>query len=399
MFTLSSSLKATHRLSQETFDDAYKKLTSQNEHTFYKLPFEESVWQESIAYSKYLKTHFNQLCVIGTGGSSLGTECLHSAFDFEQTNVLFFDNLDPHSFEKKLEKIVDLTKAHFLIVSKSGNTLETMVLANYILQIYQEKNIEISHHFTVITDPIESSLRSFATNHKLKIIFMPKEVGGRFSVFSQAGLVPTGFFCDLENLRKGAIKGCEDLVQLKDLCEIVYSSYQNGDYIHNFWIYSDRLLTFGSWLNQLWSESLGKPLPTPFPLIKICRGSTDQHSYLQQVVEGGHAQVNWILTIQNHPNDLPTKRKNEPICHPWKVDTLKLSEIFYKQAESLKGCFEESKLNTIHIDFSELREIEMGQIIMQWEFIIGLLGEIMGINAFDQPGVEVQKKIFKKIIN
>lgn len=398
MFTLSSSLKVPHKLSQETFDDAYKKLTSQNEHTFYKLPFENEVWEESIEYSNYLKTHFKQLCVIGTGGSSLGTECLHSAFHFEQNNVLFFDNLDPHSFEKKLERIENLEKAHFLIVSKSGNTLETMVLANYILQIYQEKNIDLSKHFTVITDPIPSSLHSFALENKLKIIFMPKEVGGRFSVFSQAGLVPAGFFCDLKMLREGATKGAQNHSELKDLCEIVYSSYQNGDYIHNFWIYSDRLLTFGAWLNQLWSESLGKPLEKPFPLIKICRGSTDQHSYLQQVVEGGHAQVNWILTVQNHPNELPTKRKNEPICHPWKVDTLKLSEIFYKQAQSLKGCFEESKLSNVHVDFSDLTEKEMGQIIMQWELIIGLLGELMGINAFNQPGVEVQKKMFKQIL-
>ncbi|MFZ1721376.1 MAG: hypothetical protein WAU07_02615, partial [Microgenomates group bacterium] len=203
------------------------------------------------------------MIVVGIGGSNLGALALKGIFEIQEApmRVLFHgDSPDPVALDRLLEKI-SLEKTVFVIISKSGQTVETMVQYLYLKTLYQD-NESWQKHFIFITDPVEGLLRLEATSHGISTLEIPSGVGGRFSVLTPVGFLPAlAMGIAIEELRQGAL----DCIESENLKEIVaqfattqFQLYEEGCKVVSCMPYATQLEEFSKWFRQLWAESLGK---------------------------------------------------------------------------------------------------------------------------------------------
>ncbi len=367
-----------------------KKLKSRQDLGFMHLPSRKHLVEASIQHGQTILKNYKKIVVLGTGGSSLGGLVLKGYS--QSSNIDFFENVDGQFLVQCLKKLENLNQIHWIVISKSGNTIETLSQVNLISQFCNLKD-----HCTVVTELKSSLLSDWARKNKIPILEIPEDVGGRFSVLSPVGLLPATLMgLDVHELCDGALWsfGKEDLV-----CELVAQtilSWKRNEWITVFWIYSDFLSQFGPWTQQLWSESLGKKknrLGKKAPRVStpiVLRGTRDQHSMLQQLVEGQKDKFVWFLKVAQSKNS-QSLIKTDLFGTGMKNKTL--DQLFAIQASSTQQALNDVKIKTLTIQADELSTKTLGALFMLLELVIGTLGEVLNINAFDQPGVESGKKL------
>jgi glucose-6-phosphate isomerase len=315
---------------------------------------------------------FDTVVVIGMGGSALGTRLLSDYFDNEKLLVL--DTLDPYAVEKVL-KSVNMVRTLWIVVSKSGNTLETNTLKKLLSPGIPAKN------WVVISEK-ESALWKWAEEKGCPPFEMPRDVGGRFSVLSSVGMLPAAIAgLPIDKIIAGAKK-----MRQQALCKDAAKNpaWQIATAIESFgrkkivhWAYCFALKSFGAWWTQLVAESLGKKDDGIIPLAAL--GPNDQHSLLQLVTEGEDDFFNIFVR--------DTSIERSPLG---KIMNIELRAT----AQSLTELGRPSCI----IDISNRNADTLGQLIVLWEMTIAFLGELRGINVFDQPGVERGKALTQEII-
>ncbi len=260
-------------------------------------------WKPCQAYGDKLRSNFEQLIIVGVGGSRLGAEAFHDLCGV--TNTLLFSNLCPVNFKKQFQKI-KWEKCHFLFISKSGETLETVKLAEIFLDELQSRGLKAKERVTVIGDKGPSYLMEKAHQKGVTVFYIPKRLGGRFSVFSPVGLIPMAFWgIKVEPIREALVKENEQKVKTQELIHFFDKNLNPNILIVNTWVYGTPLIGFGKWLCQLWCESLGKNTTTTgeavdyFPIMKLCYGGDDQHSYAQQNLAFAPKMLNLCFVIKN----------------------------------------------------------------------------------------------------
>ncbi|PKN14418.1 MAG: glucose-6-phosphate isomerase, partial [Deltaproteobacteria bacterium HGW-Deltaproteobacteria-24] len=234
------------------------------------------------------------IVVVGIGGSSLGTAAVYDFLRYKKNfekKLFFCESTDPVLLNSTFKKL-DLEDTLFIIISKSGSTIETISIFKYILSL-----VELNEKQFVIVSDEGSSLHKLAQDKKLPYFEIPANVGGRFSVLSNVGLLPLAIIgVDIKMLLQGAKKIKESFFkQTQSYQDITHkaSFYARniGKYnINCLFSYSEAFRSFNDWYIQLWGESLGKKQCnsylnvglTPIGLI----GPTDQHSFLQLIIEG-----------------------------------------------------------------------------------------------------------------
>jgi glucose-6-phosphate isomerase len=219
------------------------------------------------------------------------------------------DTTDPIVLQRRLEK-VDLSKALFIVISKSGAPIETIAVLKYITTLVPIS----SKQYVVITDD-GSKLESFAKHHKLSCFTIPQDVGGRFSVLSAVGLLPLALVgIDIKSLLSGAQTIRNSFFGNDDYCGVLlekatyYAQHANTHNINCLFSYSESFREFNAWYVQLWGESLGKKQLnselhvglTPVGLI----GPTDQHSFLQLIVEGKRDKSVTVVKVKEFENSM-----------------------------------------------------------------------------------------------
>ncbi len=361
-----------------------------------KLPHETIHLKQSSAWAKSIKKTQNHLCVIGIGGSALGTQAI---YDFLQPKrrVSFLSNVDGFEFERILSSF-DLKKTHFLAVSKSGETSETLVQLAHILQLLQKKKKSIKDHVSVVTEDKPSSLRSLGIELRLRFLPVPLDVGGRFSVLSNVGLAPLVWAgVNVRQILEGAKSTLDSKSEIASLSDFYLKSFEDKLWISVFWIYCESLKTFGLWIEQLWSESLakskalnGKPAPqVSTPL--ICYGSNDQHSLLQQFVEG--ARDKSFLFIRNLESEKSQKITKIASAHLKLFGKKSVGEVLKLQVQATKLILTNCGIPTSEIKILDHRPQTIGKMIFFFELLVTTMATRIGINAYDQPGVEDVKKV------
>ena len=372
--------------------------------------FYELCLKDVTEYEEYAKSIDAQnIVVVGIGGSALGTSAIYKFLkytnQFEKT-LHVIETTDPLVICDEMEN-VNLQNAHFLIISKSGTTVETISVYKYIASI-----VEItSQNCTIITDE-GSLLEKHAIESDIKVFHIPHNVGGRFSVLSAVGLVPLAMIgVDIRSLLEGAKKiynsffnqeGYDNSLLKK---ATYYAQTANTYNINCLFSYSEVFREFNAWYVQLWGESLGKKQLhsqlhvglTPVGLI----GPTDQHSFLQLIVDGKRDKSVTVIKINNFENSL--KIPHNSLKHLESLDLLngyKFSEIINMQADSIV----ESLLSLEHIplDVIEISQVDahaIGELIYYYELLTALVARMLDINAYDQPGVEMGKVILKEKLN
>lgn len=350
---------------------------------------------------------FEQIIVVGIGGSSLGIKAIDSILrpvTKDAKEIIFFENSDPLTISENLSKITK-EKACFFIISKSGSTIETTSIFKTIIQACElDLDGVDSKRVFAITDA-GSSLSDFAKYHALKEFNIPTNVGGRFSVLSAVGIAPlyiAGY--DVKAILEGAQNFLNSFFDSKEqhLLEkaAFYYKHAKQQSINVVFSYADRLENFTKWYVQLWGESLGKIDKngdsvglTPIGLI----GSVDQHSFLQLVIEGPKDKTVTFINIDDFqkPLEIPdiTLHGIEKTNF---INTKSFNTLINAQCEATMSSVIESGVNADTISLDYISAENMGAMIIYYELLTSLVGAMLDVNTYNQPGVELGKQILYK---
>ena len=370
---------------------------------YYSLPDQDVT--SILEYCNSISEDVETIAVIGIGGSSLGAKAVYEFMkpvkDLPR-KLYFFESTDPINIMDLLSKF-DVNKTHFLVISKSGSTVETFSIYKYIYSLQSDPAA-----YTFITDP-DSPLEKYAKEINASVLYLPDNVGGRFSVLSTVGLVPLAMCgIDIKALLAGA-KSIKDsffehgFTQDILLKKAIYYAKNHAQYnINCIFAYSETLKYFCQWYVQLWGESLGKHQRhsafhvglTPIGLI----GPKDQHSFLQLIMEGTRDKSVTFIKIEDFHEDIVIPDITLP--HLEMLDTLNnlpFSKLINMQCDSVIESLQEQEdipLDTITIQ--SVTEDNIGSLIFYYELLTSLVGELIDVNTYDQPGVEAGKIILKK---
>ena len=381
-------------------------LSDQSPSAFHKAAEEDHYFKQSEELSLNLRKNYSQFVVIGVGGSSMGSRAIADISGAE--NLLFLDNVDSSEFAAVWSKISkQLDKTAFIVVSKSGSTIE--ILWNYsqlenLAQTHFKKSLIQNSFF--ISELQKNPLSDFARKHERPLLEVPVKVGGRFSVLTPVGLVIAGI-CGLDvwKMKEGAKEALENKALVMQVCELFQKSFTRKENISLFWFYNSSFRWFGSWLQQLWAESLGKATdrngkPAPgFSTPVIAIGSGDQHSILQQVAHGPKDKFVCFFNFSSVENS------------NLKVHNVLFDEIKFMQGRSYgeliacqsKATCEALKQNGVSSELFTVEDSDksksLGYLFMFFQLVVATLGEQENVNAFDQPGVALGKEITLKMLN
>ena len=336
---------------------------------------------------------FKNIVIIGMGGSILGTKSIYSFLKKKiQKKVFFFDNLDSN-LNLKYEKIKNLKNSCFVVVSKSGNTLETIANLSTVFSKTLLKNKLI-----IITEIIDSCLASIGNKYKAEIIEHKEFISGRYSVLSETGMFPAALMgLDLMKFKnlKMLIKNknfVSSLIQNVASIHTLNSKKINNSVILN---YDSGLNDLGYWYQQLVAESLGKKGKGINPILSF--GPRDHHSLLQLYLDGPKDKFFTFFNSSKKEN----KFKIGQNIIPNNMSFLKnknLEFIINAQCDATKNIFKLKKIPFRQITFRKKNEDELGKIFTFFVLETILLSRLMNINPFDQPAVEQVKNETRRLL-
>ncbi|MBX3021755.1 MAG: glucose-6-phosphate isomerase [Bdellovibrionales bacterium] len=390
-------------LLRQRLEEAWQKVLNRPEVGFPQIPERDEDWS---ALEERLDACRNarRVLVVGIGGSSLGTQVIYECFRTESAaELVFLEAPSPHQWNILRALGPDWLDNHLVIVSKSGNTLETLSWVERLAA--QEPSWLNPAQTTVIASPGEGPLQTWAKQQDIPTLWIPKNVGGRFSVLTAVSMFPAGLMgLSLHEFREGANWALERPALATQLSTEILASWERGQWITQMWTYSESLKFFGEWWQQLWGESLGKKLTRdgkPAPRVSTpmsCRGPRDQHSLVQQLIDGTpdkFAFVNRVRAVEEA--DESFKPRLFPQM-PFFGKEMSLGHIMGAEAEAFEKSLYDAKIDFVSLGIEGLGERTLGAMFMIWQMTIAQLGEHLGIDAFDQPGVELGKRHASQIL-
>lgn len=381
---------------------------------FWKLPDDLAQADESERLAKQLGRDIDDVLVLGIGGSSLGARAALHALSSPLASVglgsgpriHFPDNSDPWLFKALLEKL-DAERTLVLVVSKSGGTVETAAQMLCTEQ-WLEKALgkpALARHMIAITDPEKGTLRSHARELGLPTLAIPSNVGGRFSILTPAGLLPLFLAgVDARGLLRGAksmAKRCEASNLLENPAGILATLhvlhmrlYQRN--IHVLMPYADALRPTAAWFIQLWAESLGKRIdrkgrvvevgPTPLPAV----GATDQHAQVQLFIEGPRDKLVTFIAVDQPGSDLTIPEAAGDNSY---LGGHTLAELLDAERRGTALALARNGRPSLSVHLPRLDAEQLGALFFLFEAATAFAGELLDIDAFDQPGVEEGKRL------
>lgn len=349
-------------------------------------------------FEKFAKktSAFKKVIVLGVGGSSLGGKTL-SALKF-QNKLEFLESIDPTTVRNCLNHF-DLKTTFFLVISKSGETIETVCQTLIIIEEFQKlKSKNFAKQFLFITESQNNSIAKIAKKIGAEITEHSNKIGGRFSAFSIVGILPALIAgLDGKKIRQGAkkvvnefLKGDEKII---NSCATQLRLYEQGFVSNVIMPYVDNLKNFTDWYRQLWAESLGKDGFGSVPINSM--GTIDQHSQLQLYLDGPKDKFFTFITAKNHQHDFAIKDLAD--CKTL-FGGRKLSKIVEVEQETTIEVLNRKKLPIRIFEIKKLDEEVLGGLMMQMFLETILIAYVKKINPFDQPAVELRKDLAKKIL-
>ena len=339
---------------------------------------EEFISKVFVAQDSLKSAGMKHFVVVGMGGSSLGAKSIASMLELE--NLSFLDELNDFKAKRLFSKL-NLQETVFLIISKSGNTNETLVLFDYVVEKIKEKNLGIKNHILTMTIEKETS-KLFLVSKENELTNLPfeKNLSGRFSVFGMAGLLPLCLAgLEIKEIIESLENILKNLDRVNQLSNILIESIENGDFAQNYWVYDGRILHFRAWLRQLISESLGKISGADgtytLPPFVECSGSKDQHSYLQHILSLSKRSLNVVFESLRDENYEPLAMKQK------------------KEAEKLKFYFDKYNIRTLNITLESYSVSEVCQLLMIWMLAVQTVGDHYKLDVFKQENIDEFKKI------
>lgn len=399
-------IKTQHERLGEYLDNIHAKNQG-----FYTIIDNNSPVEKVLEFASKVKGKYEDIVVLGIGGSALGTICLQQSLkhlfenelkenDYPRLHVL--DNVDPVLI-KQIEDVFSLEKTLFIVVSKSGETPETLAQYFHFRSLTEIAGLNAKDHFVFITDSEKGLLREVSKNENIPSFEIPKNVGGRFSVLTSVGLLPAALIgIDIKKLIKGA-RDMRDLFYSDSMSHnmpfqiaaLQYLLSLEGKSMTVLMPYSQKLIRFADWYRQLLAESIGKDGLGLTPINAL--GVTDQHSQSQLYNDGPNDKFFIFLKVHNFGTniEIPVSTNEKSVEYLKGVSFKKL--IHTEQDGTTKALTQNGRPN-ITLEIDKVNEENLGGLFMLFECATAFLGEFFKINAFDQPGVELSKKITKQLL-
>lgn len=337
---------------------------------------------------------FQKIAIIGMGGSILGTEAIYSFLKKKvKKSFFFFDDINFNKIQD-FKKKQDLKKILFLVISKSGNTVETITNLLYLKIIKNN-----APNIIIVSERKDNFLHDIAKDFNLYFVEHKNYLGGRYSVLSEVGMLPAYLMgLNVKKLRSNVDKYLKkkNVHYLKKSAEQMASILKKKKYKNLIFInYIPELENLLFWLQQLIAESLGKKglgfLPT------VSNAPKDHHSLLQLYLDGPDDKIFYIFSSQ---------KKNTPIIKTnnfhYKIKYLNNRSMFKiknSQKNALIKRFIEKKISFKEFQLNINKEETLSELISYFILETVLIGKLVNINPFDQPAVEKVKKYTKKLIS
>ncbi len=378
---------------------------------------QDAVVEQILATAATVRARFENFVVLGIGGSALGPIAVQQALCHLHYNDLpkakrggprlyVEDNIDPERMAALLD-VIDPKTTCFNVITKSGSTSETMSQLLIITDLlHKTVGADISDHLIATTDAEKGNLIKIAKREGLTTFFVPDGVGGRFSELCPVGLLAAAVCgIDIRALLAGAAY-MDELTQNKNLTEnpaylmaaLQVAAMRRGANIHVLMPYADSLKYISDWYAQLWAESLGKATDNAGRTIHAGQtpvkalGVTDQHSQVQLYTEGPFDKVLTFLSVERYRavTAIPDGYLDIPdvsfLCGHTQNELIAAEEKATEYAVMKSGHL------SYGIRLPEVNAFTVGELLYLFEIMTAFAGELLELNAFDQPGVEEGKK-------
>lgn len=381
---------------------------------FLSLPEQTSDLGPLTEIAAQYRHRFDDVVILGTGGSSLGSRALYEMADTDQgaqqgaPRLHIVTNVDPFVWERMIRQL-DYRRTGIVVISKSGGTTETMMQFLSLLPVVLEQ-LEVGdlpRMVTVITEPGDNPLRGLAERYALPVLDHDPEVGGRYSVLSLVGMLPTLIAgLDAAATRRGAADVLMRTLASADdpsACPPAVGALVSVGLHHHrgmgttvMLAYSDRLGSLARWYRQLWAESLGKKGEGTTPV--YATGPVDQHSQLQLWLDG---PADKMFTVLGGPND----HAGAGIDAAFAKDP----RLGYMRGRTMGDLMEASRVATAEtlaaqgrpvrrIDMTQIDESSMGALMMHFMLETVLAAYLINVDPFDQPAVEHGKVLIRRYL-
>lgn len=382
------------------------------------LPYQNKKEVEEIQlFGKKISRLYENFVVLGIGGSALGAKAVKQALysttpdekDGQKIKIKIVDNVDAESFNKLLNK-VNIKKTMFNVVTKSGTTVEILTMFAVVLEKLQKELGEDYFVNLVVTTEKDNVLWKFCQERNIKTYIVPKGVGGRYSVLCPVGLLPCAVMgLDLQKMLLGAKQVLENFKQQEGKQNICYvSALINYTYITSgkkeivLLPYSNRLSKMTDFYIQLLSESLGKEKSLSGKSNKIfftpskAEGVTYQHSLLQMYQEGSRDRLFCFINLTKHNEDIKISKLKDTNLDKYLPKTM--VSLMKEEQIGSSLAYKKAGHPSYELIVPTLNEENIGALLFYFELTTALMAEMMGVNAYDQQGVEMQKKYTKALI-
>ena len=383
------------------------------------LPYNQAeVVKEIKAYVAEMKDQIDAFVVLGIGGSALGPLAVQQALNHPHYNELprdkrgnnpklyVVDNIDPERLVY-LFQAIDPARCLFNVISKSGSTSETMSQFMIIQAMLEEKlgKDKARKHIVCTTDPKSGNLITIAKQEGYKTFYVPTPVGGRFSELTPVGLLPAAFCgIDIDGLLEGAAQ-MDKLCQQDDITKnpahmyaaLHYLGMESGKNISVLMPYADGLKLIGDWYAQLWAESLGKKYDNDGNTVNVGQtpiralGATDQHSQVQLYAEGPYDKIITFLGVEKYRETIQIPNTYGELPSLGFLGGVTHNDLLQTQQTATEYALSKAGRMNMTITIPEINAQTVGKLIYFFEVATAYAGELLNINAFDQPGVEEGK--------
>lgn len=362
-----------------------------------------------MAAAKEIRSNSDVLIVIGIGGSYLGAkaalELFKPYFTKQTPEIIFVGNTLSGQYTKELLSYVKDKDFSINVISKSGKTLEPAIAFRLFRSLLEEKYGKEAHkRIYATTDPSQGVLRKMANDAGWTTFSVPPSIGGRYSVLTAVGLLPiatAGY--DIEAIIQGAKDAMNQFHQApyQDNVALRYAALRNILYHHNktneFLVaYEPNMLYFLEWLKQLFGESEGKDHRGLFPVSII--NTTDLHSLGQYIQDGQRFLFETVFHIRASKQDINVPKASN---NADELDLLVGKSLHTINENALKGTMMahvEGGVPNLLFEVNAIHEYEFGFLTYFFMFATGISGCLLGVNPFDQPGVELYKKKMMELL-
>ena len=341
--------------------------------------------------------------VFGTGGSNLGARALINILQGnEKVNIFFYDNIDPINFKNSISKI-DLRSTGIIIVSKSGSTPETLSQYACLIEIFdQKKELNILfNNSLIITEDKQSPLANIARKNKCTLFRHENDIGGRFSIFSNVGMVPSILAgLDVKKIHEGALEEIKYQANFDFLKIAQFFRYQLAKTSLTSSVimtYSDALFYFGKWYLQLWAESIGKNNKGITAIHSV--GTTDQHSQLQLYLDGPRDKFFTFVTTNHADKGFQLHNKTMQENEINYLVNKKMGDLMQAEQKATIDTFKLNKFSYREIHLKNINEFSIGRLMAfsMMETIAACI--YFEVDPFDQPAVEQGKNLTKQYLS